>query len=95
MIQLKLENLQTVSPNFIKALVNALQFTFPDVMANQFGNYLCQKIIEVCEPRELSLILHSILPKATAISLSVHGTRAMKTLVEVLAFNIQQMETEC
>ncbi len=64
-------------------------------MANQFGNYLCQKIIEVCEPRDLSLILHSILRKATAISLSVHGTRAMQTLVEVVAFNINLMDSEC
>lgn len=84
-----------MSPNFVKALVNALQFTFADVMANQFGNYLCQKIIEVCEPRDLSLILDSILPKATAISLSVHGTRAMQTLVEVVAFNINLMDSEC
>jgi hypothetical protein len=25
----------------VAALVNALQFTFADAMANQFGNYLC------------------------------------------------------
>jgi hypothetical protein len=27
--------------------------------------------------------------------MSVHGTRAMQTLVEVLAVNVPQMETEC
>ena len=64
-------------------------------MANQFGNYLCQKIIEVASKRDLSLIVHSILPKATSISMSVHGTRAMQTLVEVLADKIPGMETEC
>jgi pumilio RNA-binding family len=64
-------------------------------MANQFGNYLCQKIIEVSSPNELSLIVDSILSQATTISLSVHGTRAMQTLVEVLAVHIDSMESHC
>lgn len=64
-------------------------------MANQFGNYLCQKIIEVSEARDLKVVVQAILPKATAISLSVHGTRAMQTLVEVLAANISKMHSEC
>lgn len=64
-------------------------------MANQFGNYLCQKIIEVAKPRELVMIVDSINTKATDISLSVHGTRAMQTLVEALALNIKDMESHC
>lgn len=95
MIQQKLESPETTSPNFVSALVNALQFTFSDAMANQFGNYLCQKIIEVAAARDLSLIVHAILPKATSISMSVHGTRAMQTLVEVLADKVELLNTEC
>jgi len=64
-------------------------------MSNQFGNYLCQKIIEVSSQRDLTVIVHSILPKATSISMSVHGTRAMQTLVEVLAGNVSNLQTEC
>lgn len=64
-------------------------------MANQFGNYLCQKIIEVSKADELILIVNSISTKATTISLSVHGTRAMQTLVEAMAVNIKDMEPHC
>jgi len=53
MIQQKLEQQEYVSPGFVPALVNALKSTFADAMANQFGNYLCQKIIEVSSKVEL------------------------------------------
>ena len=41
MIQQKLEQQQFMSAGFVPALVNALQYTFAEAMANQFGNYLC------------------------------------------------------
>lgn len=95
MIQQKLEQQEYVSPGFVSALVNALKSTFADAMANQFGNYLCQKIIEVSSKVELQIIVDAVAPKAAAISLSVHGTRAMQTLVETLAQNIKGLEVQC
>lgn len=64
-------------------------------MANQFGNYLCQKIIEVCSPRDLLTVVNSIQTSVAVISASAHGTRAMQTLVEVIASNIAAMEGAC
>ena len=64
-------------------------------MANQFGNYLCQKIIEVSSKEELKIIIDAVSLKAQEISLSVHGTRAMQTLVETLAKNIKGLEVQC
>lgn len=95
MVQSKLENLKNISPGFVSALVNSLKSTFAESMINQFGNYLCQKIIEVSSVKDLKLIVDSIKSKATEISLSVHGTRAMQTLVDVVSFNINDMENEC
>jgi len=50
MIQKKLEE-KTDDPqrasNFAAALVQVMLDILPDVMINQFGNYLCQKLIEV------------------------------------------------
>ena len=50
MIQKKLEE-KTDDPkrasNFAAALVHVMLDILPDVMINQFGNYLCQKLIEV------------------------------------------------
>lgn len=83
MIQQKLEAQN--SPDFVPALVAALKSQFADVMSNQFGNYLCQKIIEVSSVSELAQIVDAVLPSAISISLSVHGTRAMQSLVEMIA----------
>jgi len=47
------------------------------VMDNQFGNYLCQKVIEVAEPCTLALIVKQILGCVVDISLNLHGTRAV------------------
>lgn len=39
--------------------------------------------------------MHSISSCVTAISESVHGTRAMQTLVEVIAHNIVGLDSAC
>lgn len=54
-------------------------------MSNQFGNYMCQKIIEECSEKELRAVLLIIKSDIFQISTSVHGTRAMQTLAEVLS----------
>jgi pumilio RNA-binding family len=56
-----------------------------EVMSNQFGNYLCQKIIEVSKEHDLRLIVNTISTHIFDISTSIHGTRAMQTLAEVLS----------
>lgn len=56
----------------------------PDVMTNQFGNYLCQKLIEVSSDQSLRKLVHAILPSVVEVSMDLHGTRAIQTLVEVI-----------
>jgi hypothetical protein len=68
---------------------------FAESMANQFGNYLCQKIIEVSSPPELASIIEVICPFAVQISYSVHGTRAMQSLIEMTAKYIPSLESLC
>jgi len=48
-----------------------------DVMVDQFGNYLCQKIIEVADPQSLATIVDQLVSQLVDISLNVHGTRAV------------------
>ncbi len=86
------------SSDFVPALVRALagpaDALLPDVMANQFGNYLCQKIIEVSAQAELRQIVRAILPHIFEISTSVHGTRAMQTLAEVVSAHLPALQEE-
>jgi len=65
-----------------------------DVVVNQFGNYLCQKLIEVSSDTDLSKIVDYLLPHCVAISSNIHGTRVIQTLVEVLASRHQKFHNE-
>lgn len=46
-------------------------------MVDQFGNYLCQKIMEVASDEYLSAIVENILDSINQIVINVHGTRSI------------------
>ena len=49
MVQRKLEENEVEKREiFAACLVHIMFEVLPEVMMNQFGNYLCQKLIEVC-----------------------------------------------
>lgn len=73
---------------FLQCLVQCMLPIIPAVMDNQFGNYLCQKIIEVADPQTINLIVNRIIGNIVEISLNLHGTRAIQTLVDRLALRI-------
>lgn len=75
MLQKKLEDCK--HSDFNSAFIQSIGPFFKDLMVDQFGNYLCQKIIEVCSPQELMLIVDLILPDIVRISMDVHGTRSV------------------
>ena len=87
MIQKKLEEKSAHkgdSENFAAALIHVMLDIMTDVMMNQFGNYLCQKLIEVAPVSSIKQLVHSCLPYIIEVSMDLHGTRAIQTLVEVL-----------
>ena len=45
-----------------------------DVMVNQFGNYLCQRVMEVADPSGLESLVNQISYDIVAVSLNIHGT---------------------
>ena len=71
-----------------------MQDFLPEVMSNQFGNYLCQKIIEVSTESELKTILNVVQLSAFEIATSMHGTRAMQTLVETTVNHAAGLNSE-
>ena len=95
MLQKRLEEYDEakgINCDFKAALVQAVASFFADLMVDQFGNYLSQKIFEVANLEELELITDIIKPCLVDISMNVHGTRAVQTLVEVLSKNVVQAE---
>ena len=65
------------SDDFSASVVHVLLDILPDVMTNQFGNYLCQKLIEVSSVMSLKKLVHAILPSVVEVSMDLHGTRAI------------------
>lgn len=82
------EKFQVQNNPFYNCLIQQIMPIMTDVMINQFGNYLCQKIIEGADANTLSIIINTISNQLVFISLNIHGTRAVQTLIEKLAFNV-------
>lgn len=58
-----------------------------ELMTDQFGNYLVQKLLEVCTEDQRMRILHAVTKEAgelVNISLNTHGTRAVQKLIEII-----------
>ncbi|KAF8403987.1 hypothetical protein HHK36_012097 [Tetracentron sinense] len=58
-----------------------------ELMMDPFGNYLVQKLLEVCDEDQRMQILHVITNKAVdlvRISCDMHGTRAVQKVIETL-----------
>lgn len=55
-----------------------------ELMTDPFGNYLCQKLIEHCNEQQRFAIIQKVAPDLVAISLNMHGTRAVQKLVETI-----------
>ena len=70
---------------FFKCLINNMIPILANIMSNQFGNYLCQKIIEISDSQTLSIIVNSLQQSIVDVSLNIHGTRVVQSLIEKLA----------
>ncbi|KAK6925761.1 Pumilio RNA-binding repeat [Dillenia turbinata] len=58
-----------------------------ELMIDPFGNYLVQKLLEVCDENQLMQILHAVTRRAgelVRISCDMHGTRAVQKVIETL-----------
>jgi hypothetical protein len=76
MLQQKIEP-ETLNPHFLRCLIHCMLPIISDVMVNQFGNYLCQKIIEVADTHLIAVLVNQLHHDLVDISLNIHGTRAL------------------
>lgn len=73
---------------FLQCLVHFMLPIISDVMVNQFGNYLCQRIMEVTDSSCMEKIVNQIIYDLVPISLNIHGTRVIQILIERLSNGI-------
>lgn len=68
---------------------------FIELMTDPFGNYLCQKLMEICKPDIRSKMVDLLAPSLADICFDSHGTRAVQRLIAILAQNnTQQAEQQ-
>ncbi|KAL1920195.1 uncharacterized protein VTP21DRAFT_1341 [Calcarisporiella thermophila] len=58
---------------------------FSELMTDPFGNYLCQKLLEHCTDEQRTVLVDRVAPDLVAISMNLHGTRAVQRMVECLS----------
>merc|ERR1719235_77022 len=81
MLQHKLDegNPEVTNAIFIEVLHHCVE-----LMKDPFGNYLCQKLMDLCNARQLELILERISMELVSISLNMHGARAVQKLIDAV-----------
>jgi hypothetical protein len=56
-----------------------------NVLADPFGNYLCQKLLEYSTDEQRNVICESVANDLVGISLNMHGTRAVQKMIDFLS----------
>lgn len=71
-------------PEVVHHIVTEVLNHVADLMMDAFGNYLCQKLFEMCNQRQLEALLERVGPHLVPISLNMHGARSVQKLIDVL-----------
>ena len=66
---------------------------FGSTATNAFGNYLCQKTIDVLSSSELEMLIKKLGSSVLSFALNIHGTRVVQKLVENVS--IKQLRLLC
>jgi len=71
-------------PDVFSAVFNEVASHAVELMMDPFGNYLCQKLMEMSSPRQLEVLLDKTYSSLVNISLNMHGARAVQKLIDVV-----------
>ncbi|PVU88119.1 hypothetical protein BB559_005722 [Furculomyces boomerangus] len=78
------KQLEEGSEDHIEMIFKEITPHFSKLMADPFGNYLCQKLFEHCNEKQRTSIIKLISNDLVSISLNIHGTRAVQKLIDLL-----------
>ena len=64
----------------------------PLILADPFGNYLCQKLLEFSNDEQRTVLVNNAAPEMVKIALNSHGTRALQKMIEFISTS-EQIQT--
>jgi hypothetical protein len=76
-------NLLRGSPEVVQLIFKKAELVFMDLVRDQYGNYLSQRILEVCDAEQFDSLFRLLRDHLRDLALDVHGTRAVQKIVEV------------
>ncbi|KAI9814515.1 MAG: mRNA binding protein puf3 [Phylliscum demangeonii] len=56
-----------------------------ELMTDQFGNYLCQKLFETCNDEQRTILVNYTVPHLENMATHPHGTRAVQKMIECIS----------
>jgi len=71
-------------------IFNEIEPHFIELMTDPFGNYLCQKLMEVCQLSLRTKIVELLAPSLAEVCFDSHGTRAVQRLIAIVTENNSQ-----
>ncbi|KAL5176113.1 putative pumilio 7, chloroplastic [Glycine soja] len=75
------------TPEDVQVIFNEIIDHVAELMMNPFGNYLMQKLLDVCDEKQRMQIILMVTEEPgqlVRISLNIHGTRVVQKLIETL-----------
>ncbi|KAJ3439418.1 pumilio homology domain family member [Anaeramoeba flamelloides] len=82
--------IETSDERTIGIVFSELRNHFEDLMKDQFGNYLCQKLFQLCSEDCILKVLIEIEQVIIPISTNLYGTRAIQKLIENITTEKQE-----
>merc|ERR550534_450557 len=80
-----LQKLLEKSPESFRLIFSELQEHFGTLVSDPFGHHLCLRLIDYIEEHEMrEIVLTKLKEDLVAVSLSVHGTRVIQKLLEMM-----------
>ncbi|CAE7225984.1 unnamed protein product, partial [Symbiodinium necroappetens] len=71
-------------PDVFAAVFSEVVTHAVELMMDPFGNYLCQKLMEMSSARQLEVLVDKTYGSLVNISLNMHGARAVQKLIDVV-----------
>ncbi|KAG9390084.1 Pumilio-family RNA binding repeat [Carpediemonas membranifera] len=79
-----------VGGDYFQIIYNEAREVLTSLMVDPFGNYLCQKLFEVCTAAQRQVLLDEIHQELHTISLNMHGTRSVQKLIEAAETDLER-----
>ncbi|KAI9759398.1 MAG: hypothetical protein M4579_002387 [Chaenotheca gracillima] len=76
------KKLEERNPDYIHMIFLETNQHVVELMTDPFGNYLCQKLLELATDDQKTVLTNNAAPQLVKIAMNQHGTRALQKMIE-------------